>query len=118
MTQTQMYSLSDPMQHCLTNCQNCHAICTQTLSYCLEQGGAHAAPEHIRVLQDCAQICATSADFILRGSPFHPHTCQACAALCDACAKSCSQVSSGDDQMRACIEICRRCADSCHELAA
>ena len=31
-------------------------------------GGEHASRSHITTLSDCAQICATSAAFMMRGS--------------------------------------------------
>src|SRR5262245_31958393 len=59
------------MQDCIADCLDCHSVCLATIAHCLKKGGDHAAPEHIRLLQDCAQICIVSADFMLRGSPMH-----------------------------------------------
>ena len=111
-------SLSKEMQECIDNCSNCHRVCLETIRHCLELGGEHAGPDHIRLLQDCAQICQTSADFMLRMSPFHPQTCAACAAICDACAEGCEKMAEGSDVMAWCAEACRRCAESCREMAA
>jgi hypothetical protein len=118
MTQTHHHPISSEMQHCITNCLNCHMICVQTISHCLQMGGRHAEANHIRTLQDCAQICATSADFMLRGSPFHQRTCGVCAEICDACAQDCERLAQGDQQMQACADECRRCADSCRHMAS
>lgn len=41
------------MGNCIENCQNCHAVCLETISHCLEMGGEHANSEHIKLLQDC-----------------------------------------------------------------
>ncbi|KAB8140093.1 four-helix bundle copper-binding protein [Chloroflexia bacterium SDU3-3] len=106
------------MQECITHCLNCHSACTQTSIHCLSMGGKHAAPEHIRLLQDCAQACATSADFMLRMSPFHPSFCQACADVCTACADDCTRLADGDQMMMACAQVCRSCAESCAQMAA
>lgn len=104
------------MEQCIQNCLDCHSICTSTLTYCLTKGGMHAEPAHITLLQDCAQMCITSADFMLRTSQFHAQTCGACAQVNEACAADCEQM--GDDaQMQRCAEACRRCASSCHEMA-
>ncbi len=84
------------------------------VNYCLEMGGPHVAPPHFRLMLDCAQICQTSADFMLRNSALHARTCAVCAEVCDACAQSCEQV--GD--MERCVEVCRRCAESCRRMAA
>jgi hypothetical protein len=80
-------------------------------------GGRHAESAHIRLMLDCAEICQTSANFMLRGSELHSRTCGVCAEVCERCARDCEQL--GDDaHMRACAEACRRCADSCKHMAA
>jgi hypothetical protein len=107
--------LSREMQDCIDACQSCHTICLETLDHCLTQGGKHAAPDHIRTLIDCAQICDTSADFMIRRSEVHPHTCAACAAVCDQCAISCDAL--GTAEMKRCADECRRCADKCRVMA-
>lgn len=104
------------MQDCITNCLDCHSVCLATTVHCLEKGCEHAAPEHIRLMQDCAQICVTSADFMLRGSPMHPMMCRVCADICAACADDCSKLAD-DEAMVLCAETCRRCAQSCVEMA-
>lgn len=106
------------MQSCIDDCTRCHAICTETIQYCLEKGGKYAEANLVRLLQDCAQMCATSADFMLRGSEFHPSTCGVCAEVCDRCARACEQVGGADDaEMKQCAETCRRCAQCCHEMS-
>lgn len=107
---------SKKMRDCADTCQECRAVCLETLAYCLEKGGKHAAAGHIRLLIDCAEICSTSAGFLLRGSELHGRTCAACADVGDACARSCDAM--GDDaQMKRCAEACRRCAQSCRPMA-
>lgn len=108
----------DPeMQACIDACTRCHQVCLDTIQYCLSMGGDHADPAHIALLQDCAQICATSADFMLRGSDFHPSTCSVCADVCEACADDCDTFE-GDETMARCAEICRACAESCLSMAS
>jgi hypothetical protein len=116
MMATMTHAHSAEMARCIDNCTRCHAICVETIRHCLEKGGRHAAPAHIRLLQDCAQICATSADFMLRGSELHSRTCAACAEVCARCAEECERMAD-DDMMRECAELCRRCAESCREMA-
>ena len=105
------------MQECIDNCLRCHAVCTETITHCLEMGGRHAAPEHIRLLQYCAQICATSADFMLRGSDLHGRTCGVCAEVCARCAEDCARMAAGDEMMQRCADECRRCAESCRRMS-
>lgn len=106
------------MQQCIANCTDCHNICVETAQHCLGMGGEHASAEHIRTLLDCAQICATSADFMQRGSNLHAKTCGVCADACERCAEDCERLASDDDLMRRCAETCRRCAESCRQMAA
>ena len=106
----------DPMESCIEACMNCHAICTMTAQYALIQGGEMASADHVGMLLDCAEICQTSANFMLRESTMHGSTCRACADVCERCAESCAKFE-GDEIMQACAETCRGCAESCREMA-
>lgn len=114
------HTMSQEMQDCISSCMTCHAVCLETIHHCLQMGGEHASAQHISLLQDCAQICATSADFMLRMSQFHSQTCAACAAVCEACAQECERMATGDgaDFMQRCADACRRCAESCRRMAS
>lgn len=113
MTHSQM---SQEMQECIDNCLNCHSTCVEAINHCLQIGGPHAEPTHIRLLMDCAQVCQTSADFMLRMSDLHPETCGVCADVCERCAIDCERF--GDDEtMKACAQVCRKCAESCRSMA-
>ena len=105
------------MQDCIDACIECHRVCEETVIYCLQQGGEHTEPSHIRLLLDCAEICQTSANFMLRGSDLHMRTCGVCAEACEQCAADCERMGS-DEQMRICAETCRRCAESCSAMAS
>lgn len=108
-------STNADMQRCIDECRVCHDVCLETIGHCLEMGGEHAEPAHIRVLMDCAEICQTSANFMVRGSDAHGFTCSACAEVCERCARECERFD--DDFMKQCAEACRRCAESCREMA-
>jgi hypothetical protein len=109
--------ISLEMHECIENCSDCHDVCVETLAHCLERGGQHAAPEHVRALLDCAQACDASRDFMLRGSHVHSAVCGVCADACERCAESCEAIGPDDDVMRNCAEVCRRCAQSCRSMA-
>lgn len=103
------------MRQCIEECQRCASVCLSTAAnHCLEMGGKHVEPVHYRTMLDCAEICETSAHFMLRNSHLHRHTCRACAEVCAACADSCERV--GD--MPECVDTCRRCAESCQRMAS
>ena len=110
-----MHQLSQDMQHCIQECLRCYEVCRRdAMNHCLEVGGKHVEPKHFRLMMNCAEICRTSADFMLTNSSLHATVCGACAEVCDACAKNCEQV--GD--MEECVQACRRCAESCRQMAS
>ena len=111
-----MSHVSPDMRRCIDDCTTCHQVCLATIHHCLQKGGEHARPDHLRLMADCVQICGTSADFMLRGSHFHHATCGACAEVCDACATDCDRMAD-DPEMRRCADVCRRCAESCRQMA-
>jgi hypothetical protein len=104
------------LQDCITDCLDCHSVCLSTIAHCLSKGGDHAAPDHIRLLQDCAQICIASADFMLRRSPLDQMICRICGGVCELCADDCAKIAD-DETMVLCAETCRRCSRSCGEMA-
>ncbi|KMO31228.1 ferredoxin [Methylobacterium variabile] len=110
-----MNQIATEMQHCIDECLRCYQTCLGMASnHCLPAGGKHVEPEHFRLMLACAEICRTSAHFMLLGTSAHKHTCRACAEVCEACAESRAQV--GD--MQDCVDQCRRCAESCRKMAA
>ena len=107
--------ISEDMKRCIEICLNCYKTCLHTaMNHCLETGGKHVEPAHFRLMMACAEICRTSAHFMLLNSPHHRHTCGECAEICAECAKDCERVGG----MAECVAICRTCADSCRKMAA
>lgn len=117
VAQASMPMMSADMQRCIENCNRCHALCQEMIQHCLELGGKHATPAHIRLLQDCAEICQTNVDFMLRMSEFHPELCGVCADVCTRCAEQCERIGQGDDMMKRCAEACRASAKTCREMS-
>lgn len=105
------------VDQCIENCTRCHRLCMEIAAMHFRGEGTKASEEQVRLLLDCAQICQTSADFMIRGSEMHGHTCAACAAVCERCAEAC-EAMPGDPQMAACAEACRTCAESCRSMAS
>ena len=103
------------MQDCIDACANCHQACLQTaLTHCLQMGGRHVAPEHFRLMMDCASICESSANLQLSGSPYAPRLCALCADICHACALSCLEL----DGMEECARACEACEHTCRKMGA
>jgi hypothetical protein len=91
-------------RQCIQNCTECHSVCLETDTHYLALGGKQAAPGHIGLLLDCAEICLTSADFMLRASESHPETCRVCADVCERCADGCERLAEGNAMMSAALQ--------------
>jgi len=110
-----MQKISTDMQACIDACLRCYQTCLGMASnHCLPEGGKHVEPHHFRLMLACAEICRTSAHFMLLGSPEHKSTCRTCAEVCQACAASCADIGDMDD----CVAACRHCAQTCRQMAS
>jgi hypothetical protein len=111
-----MHHTTDPqMKQCMDACHDCHVTClSMATTHCLEIGGEHAEPAHVKLMLDCAQICAIAIDFMARSSEHHPHICRECAEICRACAASCEKLEGMED----CVKACLSCAEACEKMAA
>jgi hypothetical protein len=55
--------MNDAMRQCIRDCVDCHSVCLQSVTDCLEIGGRSTRSagtrkaHHIRLLLDCAAIC-------------------------------------------------------------
>jgi hypothetical protein len=102
------------MQDCIDACTNCHQACLQmAMTHCLQMGGGHVAPNHFRLMMDCAEICALSARLQLSDSPYSSRVCAMCADVCHDCALSCMEL----DGMEECVRACEHCERSCRAIA-
>lgn len=109
--------MSPDMEQCIQECLNCYSLCTTTAAHCLTLGGQHASRQHQTALSDCATLCQTSADVMLRGSPLHGRVCGVCAEACRRCEEACRSLANDDQVMLECADACRRCGDSCERMA-
>jgi hypothetical protein len=110
-----MHLVNDEMKSCIAECLRCYQMCLSTaVGHCLQIGGQHTEPRHFTLMMACAEICRTSAHFMLLGSELHKLTCRECAEICKQCAADCERVG----EMRECVDACRRCAESCQKMAA
>src|SRR4051812_11469819 len=105
---------SEEMQACIAACTHCAQTCLgMAMNHCLELGGAHVAKPHFTLMLACAEMCRTSAQFMLMGSDLHRRTCALCAEICTQCADDCEQLGG----MEGCVAACRACAESCRKMA-
>jgi hypothetical protein len=108
-----MNAFSRQTQEAIAALHNCHLAChSMAMVHCLEMGGEHARPQHLRLMLDCAGICAFTADALGRKSQFYAPFAQLCAEVCQTCADDCARLEG----MEVCVAACRRCVAACHEL--
>ena len=99
----------------IESCWECRHECQGTLfNHCLQMGGDHLKPDHVKIMMDCIQICQVAADAMVRQSTVIADICMACANACESCADSCEAL--GDEEMEYCAKLCRSCADYCRKL--
>lgn len=109
-----MNQLSQQADAALEVLAQCHTNCrAMALVHCLETGGEHARPQHLRLMIDCAEICAVTADLIAHKSQFHTQACALCVEVCETCAEDCDKLG----QMEECAAACSDCAKLCREMA-
>lgn len=111
-----MDATHNDMQLCITNCMECHRVCTETAAHVLHGGHSHNEAKHLVSLLDCAQMCGLHADFMARRSPHAAHLSKECAEICRACADLCENHPDPDGKMKQCADACRKCADSCERM--
>jgi len=112
--------ITKEMEECIQNCTDCHNTCTRTAIHLIgaEADGRTAEPQHYRMLLDCAEMCATCADFMLRASEFHAYLCTVCAEICKKCQKLCAAGAATDSDEDTCASVCARCAESCARMSS
>ena len=101
-------------QDCIEACLRCYRSCYEmAMTHCLEQGGRHVEPQHVRLMMSCAEICNAGARFMFMRSPHAVHECRECAEICLQCAAECDALGNMED----CAAECRRCGESCRVMA-
>ncbi len=55
-------------QSCIDSCNDCMQACEECLTSCLKETDVQARIHCIHTLRDCADICATAAQWMARGS--------------------------------------------------
>lgn len=103
------------VENCIDACTDCHDTCLEAMKHCLTEGGDYVEMKHIQYLIDCAEMCQTTSNYMLRGSKLMARIADVCADVCEECAQSCEQYKD-DAILRACARVCRKCADACREL--
>jgi hypothetical protein len=109
-----MHHLSRQTLEAIAALEHCHRTCSSmAMTHCLELGGEHARPQHLRLMLDCAGMCAFTAEALGRKSQFHNRFASLCAEVCETCEKDCAALGEMED----CVQACRSCAAKCREIS-
>jgi hypothetical protein len=109
--------MGEHMSQSIELSQECHNTCVEVLSYSLQSSTEYLPETTLRLLRDCAEICQTNANFLLRSSEFHAQICGVCAEICGKCATTLEQFTD-DSRLQQCADICQRCAEACQVMMA
>ena len=101
------------LQECLEACNRSVQACNECFDVCCKSPQQEEFANCLKILRDCADICALVSQLIARNSVNAKLLASFCANICDACAKACEKCQ--DPSFQKCAEICRQCADACRE---
>ncbi len=103
------------MDKCIEECLKCLRACEECFTACLAEADVQSRVNCIKILNDCAEICAQAVQFMSRNSSYAKALCKLCADICDACAQECGM--HNDSHCPQCAQICRQCAQECRTMA-
>ncbi len=106
--------LSQEAKNCVRLCVHCYSTCTESIHYCLTEGGMHAEALHISRLLLCAETCQLAARSILLRASEQAEFCALTAKICQSCAEDSGAMDG--EWMQSCAEACRRCAEACASM--
>ncbi|GAA2138524.1 four-helix bundle copper-binding protein [Streptomyces synnematoformans] len=106
----------------IRECLDCAQACTMCGDACLAEKSVGDLGVCIRLDQDCADVCETTARVLSRRTGYDPELArqllQACATACKACGDECDRHAAGHDHCRLCAAACRSCEEVCTDLIA
>ena len=90
--------------------------CNQCAAACLQEQDVKMMAHCIALDMDCAQLCATAAAMMARGSEHARAVCAVCADICQACGDECAKHDM--EHCRQCAKACYHCAEECRRMSA
>lgn len=101
---------------CIEACHACVVACNHCAASCLQEPDVKMMARCIALDMDCAQVCATAAAAMSRGSEHAKAICKVCAEICQSCGDECARHDM--DHCQDCAKACHRCAEECRKMAA
>jgi hypothetical protein len=110
----------DTLVTCIDACNECGESCTACADACLGEQMVADLVRCIRLNEDCADVCATTARLVSRqtepDSALVRAQLSACLVACEKCASECDRHAAMHEHCRICAESCRVCASACRDL--
>lgn len=101
--------------HIVEVIQHCAAVCEYTENAILSGAEVQSRRKQLKLLRDCADICAETAKYISRHSKFSKKLALLCAKICEKCGHHC--LMHPDAISQHCGRICLHCAKECRVYA-
>jgi hypothetical protein len=106
---------------CIVACLDCAAACSGCADACIAENDTQRLLRCIRLNQDCATVCRSTAEILSRSS--QPDWAvlwtlvDACRVACRACAAECER-HARHMHCRICADACRRVERACSDVVA
>jgi hypothetical protein len=110
-----MVASASSEEACIEACRASQEASLELLTHCIRLQGYYSELGHLRLLEDCARICETTVDFLLRRSEIRTAMLALCADVCERCCRDCERFDY-DQRLLAGATAFRRCADHCRRV--
>ncbi|WP_353893090.1 four-helix bundle copper-binding protein [Proteinivorax hydrogeniformans] len=104
------------MDSCIEILLKCARACEESFDMSLQQPDIRERADCLKILTDCAEMCAMTARFMSRNSEFNKELCYLTMDVCQTCAEECNRFK--DQHSQGCAEICLQCIDECKRIVA
>jgi hypothetical protein len=107
---------------CIRACLDCAQACVACADACLGESDPRKLTACIRLNNDCADICETTAKILSRQTALDRNVIraiiEACATICRSCGEECDMHAAAMQHCRVCAEACHACEQACQKVLA
>ncbi len=107
--------MNSKMKSCIDACVACAVECQHCATECLKENDIKSLTLCISLDRECEITCMAAAQLMAMGGENATLLCQACEAICTACANECER-NKELPHCRHCAVACRKCAEECREM--
>lgn len=115
--QPQSFIATDQLGSLLSELADCAVTCTICADACLAEQNVARLLRCIRLNQDCADVCQTTARLLARHTESDINLLrqqlEACTLACQVCGEECAKHAERHEHCGICAEACRHCGQTC-----